>query len=39
MSQQLMQQDLRVHMQVIIILEEQGNFEEASLEIQINRHK
>ena len=28
--QQLMQQDLRVHMQVIIIPEEQGGFEEAS---------
>ena len=30
MSQQLMQQDLRVRMQIIIILEEQGSFEEAS---------
>jgi len=30
MSQQLMQQDLRVRMQIIIILEEQGSFEAAS---------
>ena len=32
--QRLMQQDLRVHMQVIIIPEEQGSFEEVSLELQ-----